>query len=128
MATAGPIVVGTDGSDRAERAVDRAGEIAQALDQKVHIVTCFADEELRTRGEQYADRARQRLAPYGVATESHVWPGDPADALLKIAAEQGAEMIVVGNRGMTGTRRVLGSVPNTVSHSARCAVLIVPTS
>jgi nucleotide-binding universal stress UspA family protein len=48
--------------------------------------------------------------------------------LVQIADEQGAQMIVVGNKGMTGARRVLGSVPNHVSHHARCDVLIVSTS
>jgi nucleotide-binding universal stress UspA family protein len=47
--------------------------------------------------------------------------------LVQIADEQDAQMIVVGNRGMTGARRVLGSVPNRVSHHAHCDVLIVTT-
>jgi nucleotide-binding universal stress UspA family protein len=50
-----------------------------------------------------------------------------ASAILDIAQSQDADLIVVGNRGMTGARRVLGSVPNSVAHGARCAVLIVPT-
>ena len=54
--------------------------------------------------------------------------GDPADALMSVAADEEAEMIVVGNRGMSGARRMLGSVPNRVSHHARCGVLIVPTT
>jgi nucleotide-binding universal stress UspA family protein len=53
--------------------------------------------------------------------------GDPADALLNVAKDVGASTIVVGNRGMRGGRRVLGSVPNTVSHKASCNVLIVQT-
>jgi nucleotide-binding universal stress UspA family protein len=53
--------------------------------------------------------------------------GDPSDALLNVAKEVGATTIVVGNRGMRGGRRVLGSVPNTVSHKANCNVLIVQT-
>ena len=71
------------------------------------------------------DRAQQRLARVGVESETHVWPGEPADALVQIADEQHAQMIIVGNRGMTGARRVLGSVPNRVSHHAHCDVLIV---
>jgi nucleotide-binding universal stress UspA family protein len=50
-----------------------------------------------------------------------------ASAILGIAESEDADLIVVGNRGMTGARRVLGSVPNSVAHGARCAVLIVPT-
>jgi nucleotide-binding universal stress UspA family protein len=84
-------------------------------------------EGRRTRAQHNVDRAQQRLAPVGVESETHVWPGEPADALVQIADEQGAQMIVVGNRGMTGAGRVLGSVPNRVSHHAHCDVLIVMT-
>ena len=63
----------------------------------------------------------------GVESETHVWPNEPADALVQIADEQDAQMIIVGNRGMTGRLRVLGSVPNRVSHHAHCDVLIVRT-
>ena len=55
--------------------------------------------------------------------------GDAADAILDVAEEQGSDLIVVGNKGMTGaTRFLLGSVPNKVSHHAPCSVLIVRTS
>lgn len=148
MTQLGPIVVGTDGSARADRAVDRAGELAGALKVTVHVVTAYGadsdglqtaaaaglpgsgardDSERSTRARHSAERARQRLERLGVAAEIHVWPGEPADALVRIADEQRAQMIVVGNRGMTGARRVLGSVPNAVSHHAHCGVLIVPT-
>jgi nucleotide-binding universal stress UspA family protein len=150
MARPGPIVVGTDGSERAERAVDRAGELAKSLGVKVHVVSGYSqgpegqltapasrgvatppvheEKEKRTHARHYADRAQQRLTRAGVESETHVWPGEPAEALVRIADEQGAQMIVVGNRGMTGARRVLGSVPNRVSHHARCDVLIVATA
>jgi nucleotide-binding universal stress UspA family protein len=145
----GPIVVGTDGSERAERAVDRAGELAKSLGVKVHIVSGYTkgsdapsvaaargipvaqvreEGETRTRARHYVDRAQQRLAHAGVESETHVWSGGPAEALVHIAGEQHAQMIVVGNRGMTGARRVLGSVPNRVSHHAPCDVLIVATA
>jgi nucleotide-binding universal stress UspA family protein len=130
--------------------VDRAGELAKSLRVKVHIVSGYGDAsdahliaptavgvppahageagEKRTRAQHYADRARLRLQEAGVESETHVWPGGPAESLVQIADEQGAQMIVVGNRGMTGARRVLGSVPNHVSHHARCDVLIVATA
>jgi nucleotide-binding universal stress UspA family protein len=136
----GSIVVGTDGSERAERAVDRAGEIAKSLDVKVHVVSAYSkssdpllgasgheENEKRTRAGHYVDRARRRLARIGVESETHVWPGEPADALVRVADEQLAQIIVLGNRGMTGARRMLGSVPNRVSHHAPCDVLIVRT-
>lgn len=150
MEKSGPIVVGTDGSARAELALDRAGQLAKLLGVKLHIVTCFekaasgvqtaaatrgapmesvhgTSAEGRTRADHSVSRAQQRLANLGVENETHVWPGEPADALVEIAKEQGAQMIVVGNRGMAGARRVLGSVPNSVSHRAPCDVLIVTT-
>jgi nucleotide-binding universal stress UspA family protein len=63
-----------------------------------------------------------------VNCETHQLPGDAADALLDVAEQVGADLLVVGNRGMTGARRfVLGSVPNEVSHHSPCSLLIVDT-
>jgi nucleotide-binding universal stress UspA family protein len=127
--------------------VDRAGEIAKKLGATVHVVSCYSkgsspfaatagqagsgevhEKDVdRTRAEHYVARAQRRLSRLGVASEVHVWPAEPADALVRIADEQGAEMIVVGNRGMTGAKRALGSVPNRVSHHSGCNVLIVAT-
>jgi nucleotide-binding universal stress UspA family protein len=130
------IVVGTDGSETAERAVERAGVIARALGATVHVVSGYSRDPApvgerggeRANANQSVDRARQRLANLGVESEGHMWPGEAGRALVQVAEEQGAQMIVVGNRGMTGARRVLGSVPNHVSHHARCDVLIVSTT
>lgn len=144
-----PIVAGTDGSVTAERAVDRAGELARALGAHVHVVTSYAsistgamlaaaggvtltdvpsDEDAHSRAQAIVARSRDRLAAEGTSVRTHVCSGDPAQALIMIAEDQHAQMIVVGNRGMSGARRMLGSVPNRVSHQARCGVLIVPTS
>jgi nucleotide-binding universal stress UspA family protein len=142
-------VAGTDGSAAAERAVAKAGELAAALDAALHIVTSYKDplrgaymagiggvpvdvggleEDARTHAEGVVARSKSRLAKIGVRTETHVCSGEPAEALISIADGEGAQMIVVGNRGMAGSRRILGSVPNRVSHHASCCVLIVPTS
>ncbi len=153
-----PIVVGTDGSQTAERAVEKAGELARSLGATLHILTSYTPkaasaewatapgvpvpgmaateherveserERDRTRAEQIVRRAGEQLGRLGVDTQMHVRMGDPADALMELAESQGAQMIVVGNKGMTGARRVLGSVPNKISHHAGCGVLIVPTS
>ncbi len=85
------------------------------------------DGEARRWAEQTVTRAQRQLAQMGVGSQPHVCGGEPAQALITIAADQGADMIVVGNRGMSGARRMLGSVPNRVSHHAHCGVLIVPT-
>jgi nucleotide-binding universal stress UspA family protein len=143
-----PIVAGTDGSATAERAVDKAAELAAALGTELHLVMAYdtgvnaawmaapglvaapvveVAEVAQERAEQVLRRAQDRLGGHRVTVRTHLCGGEAADALLTIAEDQGAQMIVVGNRGMTGARRVLGSVPNRVSHRAQCAVLIVPT-
>lgn len=139
------IVVGTDGSETAQRAVDEAVRLARALDGELHVVTGY--KALRgakipsapegaakvwaplpdSQAQAILDEAVSRVRLAGVRVEPHLLEDDPADALLKVADQVDAGMIVVGNRGMAGPRRVLGSVPNKVSHAARCNVLIVST-
>jgi nucleotide-binding universal stress UspA family protein len=144
-----PIVVGTDGSVSAERAVDKAGELAAAMGAPLYVVVSYSAprvtaalaassgawvdpvetaEASRTRAESVVAAAATRLERLGVMVRRHVCAGDPAEALIALAAHVGAHMIVVGNKGMIGARRVLGSVPNRVSHHANCSVLIVHTS
>jgi nucleotide-binding universal stress UspA family protein len=73
------------------------------------------------------DEAAAAARMDGVQASTHTVTGDPADALLDVAKKLDASLIVVGSRGMHGMKRVLGSVPNKVSHSAHCSVLIVST-
>jgi nucleotide-binding universal stress UspA family protein len=147
MDTIDPIVVGTDGSSTAERAVERAGRLGKALGARVCVVNSYAppkgamlaaasgfavadaelDTQTRTEAEQVVTRAKRLLADLGVEAYGQVCDGDPAQTLITVAEGERAQMIVVGNRGMTGARRMLGSVPNRVSHQATCPVLIVPT-
>ena len=132
------IVVGTDGTETAERAVDRAGQMARAFGAIVHVFSAYSDDETplvgagrqgdRAHAQQHVDRAQERLAKQDVESEAHVSNQEPGRALVAIANEQRAQMIVVGNRGMSGAKRVLGSVPNYVSHHADCDVLIVGTT
>jgi nucleotide-binding universal stress UspA family protein len=127
-----PIVAGTDGSPRATLAVDRAGDLAEALGAPVHIVCVPSyitaqDWPPRITAQQIAAEAADRLRARGIAVETHLPPGDAAASLVAVADEVQAQMIVLGNKGMTGLRRLTGSIPNRVSHHARCDVLIVPT-
>lgn len=140
------IVVGTDGSETAKRAVTEAVRLAKALDAPVHVVSAYeplrrarvagassgatdvwaplADDQVDSILSQAA--AGVRMA--GVEAVPHGLRRDPADALLEVANKVGASMIVVGSKGMHGARRLaLGNVPNKVSHQARCNVLIVAT-
>lgn len=139
------IVVGTDGSDTAKRAVDEAARLAEATGGRLHIVAAYeplrgakivgAPEGAQKVWEVKPDASVQGVISEaesdarikGLEVETHTVTGDPADALLEIADKQNADLIVVGNRGMHGVGRVLGSVPNKVSHRAGCNVLIVAT-
>jgi nucleotide-binding universal stress UspA family protein len=146
------IVVGTDGSARALRAVEKAAEIAQRFDATLHLVEAYkgveqtmatamasgsmvttppeldevAHEEAGEVGNDLETQAAD-LRARGLRVETHAVSGSPAPAILETVEAVGADLIVVGNRGMTGAKRILGSVPNTLSHHAECAVLIVPT-
>ncbi|HEX4033823.1 MAG TPA: universal stress protein [Solirubrobacteraceae bacterium] len=134
------IVVGTDGSDTAKRAVAEAARLAKALNADLHVVSAY--EPLRgTRsggGEQTGPlpdaivdstlaQAETAVRLTEVPVHTHAVRKDPTDALIDVASDVGATMIVVGNQGMHGAKRMLGSVPNSVSHKARCNVLIVAT-
>ena len=133
------IIVGTDGSDTARRAVAEAARLARALGAEVHVVSAYEPLRVaRVRGESLAAppdaivdstlaQACAAIRAAGVTAKDHSVRSNPADALLGVAAEVGASMIVVGSQGMHGGKRLLGSVPNTVSHRARCSVLIVCT-
>lgn len=139
------IVVGTDGSDTARQALAEAVRLAKALDAELHVVTAF-EPMRRANIVGAAEGAKQVWGPLpndlarsiiddaeaavrvaGVRADPHLIQKAPADALLEVANEVGASMIVVGSKGMSGARRLLGSVPNKVSHEARCNVLIVST-
>ncbi len=130
-----PIVVGTDGSPTAKLAVDKAGELAKALGAPVHVVCVPSALEAnqwpaRISAQQIVADASDRLRSEGVVVQTHlpkVLQGEAALALVALAEQEHARMLVVGNKGMTGIRRLLGSLPNRVSHEAQCDVLIVPT-
>jgi nucleotide-binding universal stress UspA family protein len=143
------MVVGTDGSDTASEAVRQATELAERLGAKVHLVSAYEpvpegrlrEERQQVPGdlqwmvnprEDVSDTlaaAAQGLQDAGVEVETHAREGDPADAILDVAEDQHADLIVVGNKGMTGAKRfLLGSVPNKVSHHAPCSVMIIRTT
>jgi nucleotide-binding universal stress UspA family protein len=143
------IVVGTDGSETATAAVRQAIELAKLSNAKLDLVAAFEpvpqsrlrEEQQEVPGDiQYAVGPREDVNAIletaagiakqeGLDAESYPREGDPADAILDVAEEIGADLIVVGNKGMTGAKRfLLGSVPNKVSHHAPCGVLIVRTT
>jgi nucleotide-binding universal stress UspA family protein len=141
------IVVGTDGSPSASEAVREAVSLAKLCGAELHIVSAYRPlSALMTHPEFVTLSAQvyEKIDPAGGAAEvtsralgfatganievtEHQVAGTAADALCDVAANVGADLIVVGSRGMTGARRVLGSVPNSVAHNASCSVLIVQT-
>jgi nucleotide-binding universal stress UspA family protein len=143
------IVVGTDGSGTAGEAVRQAVDLARTVGAKLELVSAYEPvpaqrlrEERRDAPEdlQWAITPREDVdatleAAAAVARDAGVdvtvYPrqGDPADAILDVAEERDADLIVIGNKGMTGAKRfLLGSVPNKVSHHAPCSVLIIRTT
>ena len=142
------VLVGTDGSETAAEAVRHAAQLAAACGARLTIVTAFSPDPDRTARAQ-ADAPLElqwQITDSAVATERaeearrvarqegagevaiHVEAGDPADVVVAAAELRGAEVIVVGSKGMNNpTRFLLGSVPNKISHHAPCDVIIVHT-
>jgi nucleotide-binding universal stress UspA family protein len=143
------IVVGTDGSETAAEAVRQAVDLAKLADAQLSIVSAYQPiSKRRVEGEkegappdvQYEigpredvnlvlDAAAASARKEGIEVQTHPVEADPAEAILNVAEETKADLIVVGNKGMTGARRfLLGSVPNNVSHHAPCSVIVVRTT
>ena len=143
------IDVCTDGSDTAGKAVDEAIDLAKAVGARLCVVSAYEPvpqarlrEEARQtpsdlqwmvnpreQVEATLSDAAELVRAAGVEVETFAREGAPADAILDVAEERDADLIIVGNKGMTGARRfLLGSVPNKVSHHAPCSVLIIRTT
>jgi nucleotide-binding universal stress UspA family protein len=143
------IVVGTDGSDTAAQAVRQAVDLAGAVGAKLELVSAYSpvsEQRLSEERRQAPEDLQWAISPRedvdatleaaaviardaGVEVEVYPRQGDPADAILDVAEEREADLIIVGNKGMTGAKRfLLGSVPNKVSHHAPCSVLIIRTT
>jgi nucleotide-binding universal stress UspA family protein len=140
------IVVGTNGTETADKAVSRAVELAKLTGAALHVVSAYEPAPAHVGGSRppaeaaewavtphfkvdaVLDRATDIARADGIDVEVHGPKGDAASALLSAAEEYDADLIVLGSKGMQGARRVLGSVPNAVSHRASCDVLIVQTT
>ena len=143
------IVVGTDGSETANEAVRQATELAKAVGSSIDLVSAYepvSSARLREEAQQVPKdmewmvnpredvdatlkTAAEQIEEAGVEVHVHAREGDPADAIIDVAEERKTDLIIVGNKGMTGAKRfLLGSVPNKVSHHAPCSVLIIRTT
>ncbi len=137
------IVVGTDGSVGGTQAAEHAAVLARLTGSTLHLVQGSGSPVLAA--PMYGDvpaidpaavaqACAAELEPLagrfrstGIDVEIHVVAASGHVALCDVAEAVQADLIVVGNRGMTGARRLLGSVPNSVAHRAPCSVLIVHT-
>jgi len=143
------IVVGTDGSDTAAQAVREAIDLAKLAGAQLTVVSAYepvSKRRLQDEGEGAPADVAHEIGPRedvnlvlnaaaaeakkeGIEVQTHPVEGDPAEGILDVAEKTGADLIVVGNKGMTGARRfLLGSVPNNISHHAPCSVIIVRTT
>jgi nucleotide-binding universal stress UspA family protein len=137
------IAVGTDGSATAAKAVEAAAEIAKRFDAKLVLLSASQNarqavslggqsEELQwatnpdARMREMLHRTEQDLADQRIDCTSLIEEGEPAEVLIRLAERCRADLLVIGNRGMQ--RRVLGSVPNSVTHKAPCSVYVVKTT
>ncbi|HZK50773.1 MAG TPA: universal stress protein [Actinomycetota bacterium] len=137
------VAVGTDGSATAAEAVREAAEVARRFGAKLVLMSAFQDSGPASTGGsedielQWASNSSARvrtilerieadLGSSGIECEILADEGDPAEVLVRLAGECGADLLVIGNKGMG--RRVLGSVPNTVTHKADCSVLVIKTT
>jgi nucleotide-binding universal stress UspA family protein len=140
------IVVGTDGTATAQRAVDEAVALAKLSGAQLHIAMAapsmpiLASPEYSMAAAPFIDASEQSTRSVlaeaaavaeadGVEVTTHMMNGDPADGLLSLCDSTHADLLVVGNRGMQGARRFfLGSVSSRCAHHADCSILIVHTT
>jgi nucleotide-binding universal stress UspA family protein len=137
------VAVGTDGSATAAKAVEAAAEIAQRFNAKLVLLSVSQSsrqpvgvggqsEEVQwarnpdARTRELLHRTEQDMRDRKIDCTTMIDEGDPGDVLTRLAEECGADLLVIGNRGMH--RRVLGSVPNSVTHKAPCSVYVVKTT
>ena len=138
------VVAGTDGSPRAERAVQEAIDLCKSEGARLHLVAAFGDHErhwesiptsrevavvdLRSVAESILSRNARKAEEQGIEVEWDAREGTAADAIIDAASAVDADVIVIGNKGMTSRKRfLLGSVPEKVSRHAPCSVMIVNT-
>ena len=142
-------MAGTDGSETATQAMRQAVDLARAVGAEMELVSAYEPvpaQRLRDERREAPEDLQWAISPRedvdatleaaaslardaGVSARTYARQGDPADAILDVAEEREADLIVVGNKGMTGAKRfLLGSVPNKISHHAPCSVLIIRTT
>jgi nucleotide-binding universal stress UspA family protein len=140
------VAVGTDGSDTAAKAVEFALDLAARYEAKIVFLSAYrpvSEERLKRESRDAPEDIQWQINPAedvepalrdaketaderGLESASEAKEGDPSKVLVDLADKHDADLLVIGNKGMQ--RKVLGSVPNTVSHKANCSVVIVKTT
>jgi nucleotide-binding universal stress UspA family protein len=135
------VAVGVDESATAAEAVNMAAELARRFDAQLVLLTAYrradgagaaGDPELQwatstsARQREVIARTEEQLRRDGVRCSTLGAEGNPGEVLVRLAEQCSADILVVGNKGMH--RRMLGSVPNDVTHKAGCSVLVVKTT
>jgi nucleotide-binding universal stress UspA family protein len=134
------IAVGTDGSATAAEAVKQAAEVASRFDAKLVLLSAFEDGPPPATGGEEAQwaynpaaqvrellaRTESELSDQGIECSTLVGDGDPADVLVQLAEDCGADLLMIGNKGID--RRLLGSVPKSITQKAGCSVFVVKTT
>ena len=140
------VAVGTDGSETAAIAVAAALDLAERFEATLVVLSAYtgqpggssmprlsgasSDSQWASNSAQQAERilvdVQERASGRGIECKSDLAQGDPGEVLVHLAERHAADVLVVGNKGMH--RRVLGSVPNTVTHKASCSVYVVKTT
>jgi nucleotide-binding universal stress UspA family protein len=119
------VLIATDGSVTASHAAEVGMDVAKASGAEA-LLLHVGDP---AGGKKVLSQAEKAHSKSGVAIKTQSVSGDPADMICEVAEREGVDLIVIGNKGMTGAKRfLLGSVPNQVSHHAPCNVLIVKTT
>jgi nucleotide-binding universal stress UspA family protein len=120
------LLVGTDGSKTAAKAVERAVAVAGTLGAKLTILNAGRLD----KGAEIVAAAAERHADAGVPIDTKVVDADPVAALIDEARDGHADLLVMGNKGMTGLTRFFkpGAVPDKVTHHLSCSLLIVKTT
>jgi nucleotide-binding universal stress UspA family protein len=137
------IVTGVDGSATAADAAQTAARLAEALDAELLVVCAYGKHEterLQVGGEEYfitSEAPAQKVASDAVRAVRRQYPdlrittrteeGKPAEALVRVAEQVDAELIVVGNRRVQGLARVLGSIAAAVAQKAPCDLYVANT-
>ena len=123
------VLAGVDGSDSSLEALDAAAQLAGVDEAELVILEVTEPGVAAIVPHAELEKAMEVARKQGAKARTRQEAGDPAETIIRVAEAEKADLIVLGNKGMTGVKRfLLGSVPNQVSHHAPCDLMIVRTT